>query len=119
MKLMANVGVQKLELVCSIICLLSQITLLRFLYFSDTYGSQNRNQNIAALLLYIVQSTHLQVMEHKFLESGHSYMEVDSMHSAIENAKKFVPLYSMQDWPAIFRIAQSKRLRNMESDPTN
>ena len=34
--------------------------------FSDTYGGQNRNQNIAALLLYIVQTTNIEVIEQKF-----------------------------------------------------
>lgn len=56
--------------------------------FSDTCGGQNRNQFIAALFLYVVQTTHLQVVQHNFMEKGHSYMEVDAMHSAIERAKK-------------------------------
>ncbi|XP_063225537.1 uncharacterized protein LOC134532706 [Bacillus rossius redtenbacheri] len=85
--------------------------------FSDTCGGQNRNKHVAALLLYDVQTTHLQEIEHKFLESGHTYMEVDSMHSAIEKAKKYVPVYSMQDWLVIFRIARSKRLRNKRNEP--
>nr|CAH7719604.1 unnamed protein product [Callosobruchus chinensis] len=58
--------------------------------YSDTCGGQNRNQNVAALCLFLVQTTRLTVIEHKFLESGHSYMEVDSMHSAIEHQQKFV-----------------------------
>lgn len=56
--------------------------------FCDTCGGQNRNQQVAAALLYAVHHTHLNVIELKFLESGHSHMECDSMHSAIENAKK-------------------------------
>lgn len=79
--------------------------------FSDTCGGQNRNQHIATLFMHLVQTTHLEVIEHKFLESGHSYMEVDSMHSAIEKAKKFVPVFTMQDWLTIFRLARSKGLK--------
>ena len=51
---------------------------------------QNRNQHVAALFLYLVQVTNLDVIEHKFLESGHIFMEVDSMHSAIGSAKMYV-----------------------------
>lgn len=79
--------------------------------FSDACGGQNRNKNIAALLLYFVQTSHLETIEHKFLESGHSYMEADSMHSAIESQKKYVPVFSMLDWLNIFRLARSSRKR--------
>ncbi|CAG9773351.1 unnamed protein product [Ceutorhynchus assimilis] len=78
-------------------------------FWSDTCGGQNRNQHVAALLLYAVQETHIEVIEHKFLESGHSYMEADSMHSSIEKAKKYVSVFAMNDWLNIFRAARSKR----------
>ena len=54
--------------------------------FSDTCGGQNCNQNVAAVLLYAVQSIgHLKVIE-QFMEKAHTYMECHSMHSAIEFA---------------------------------
>ncbi|CAG9772257.1 unnamed protein product [Ceutorhynchus assimilis] len=78
--------------------------------FSDTCSGQNRNQNISALLLYLVQTNpNVQIIEQKFMESGHSYMEVDSMHSSIEKAKKHVPVYTIHDWMNIFRMARSSR----------
>lgn len=83
--------------------------------FSDTCSGQNRNQYIAALFLFIVQNSALEVITHNFLEKGHSYMEVDSMHSAIESANKYVSLYTMQDWLNIFKIARSKRGKNKTS----
>ena len=52
--------------------------------FSDTCGGQNRNIQVASLFLNLVQVTELSIIEQKFLESGHLYMECDSMHSAIE-----------------------------------
>ena len=53
--------------------------------FSDTCGEQNRNQYIAELLLYIAQShPSIQSIDYIFMVQGHSHMEVDSMHSAIE-----------------------------------
>lgn len=81
-------------------------------FYSDTCGGQNRNQNIAALFLYLIQVTNLEVVEHKFLESGHSFMEVDSMHSAIETTKRYFPVFTIQDWLNIFKLARSKRVRN-------
>lgn len=85
--------------------------------YSDTCGGQNRNQYIAALFLYVVQNTNIQVLQHNFLEKGHSYMEVDSMHSAIETAKKNVAIYTMNDLLNIFRLARSRRVRNRKSSP--
>lgn len=87
--------------------------------FSDTCSGQNRNQFIAALFLFIVQNSTLNIIEHNFLESGHSYMEVDSMHSAIENDKNNVLVYTMHDWLNVFRLARSNRGRNKKSDPYN
>ncbi|KAI4455584.1 dna-directed rna polymerases i ii and iii subunit rpabc2 [Holotrichia oblita] len=85
--------------------------------FSDTCSGQNRNQYIAALFLYIVQYTHLEVVHHNFMEKGHSYMEVDSMHSAIETAKKHVSIFTMNELLNVFKMARSKRLRNKRSNP--
>jgi hypothetical protein len=72
--------------------------------FSDTCGGQNRNQHISALMLFLVRTSHLEVME-----SGHTHMEVDSMHSTIENEKKFVPVYTVHDWLNIFRKARLRK----------
>lgn len=77
--------------------------------FSDTCSGQNRNQNVSALLMHTVQTTGIEVIEQKFFESGHSMMECDSMHSAIERAKKNVPVYSIHDWMNIMRQARTTR----------
>lgn len=80
--------------------------------FSDTCGGQNRNQYVASVLLWLVmqEDTHLDIIEHKFLESGHSYMEADSMHSAIETAKKNNDIYCMSDWINVFKRARAKKI---------
>jgi len=45
--------------------------------FSDTCGEQNRNENIAAELLYAVQSIyHINVIEQKFQEKGTTWSAV-------------------------------------------
>lgn len=82
-------------------------------FFCDTCGGQNRNQQVAAMLLYAVKTIeHLNQIELKFLESGHSQMECDSMHSAIESAKKHKSAFTMTDWINIFRSARSQRGKN-------
>ena len=35
----------------------------------------------------------LTVVDHKYLENGHTSMEVDTIHSSIETAKKSVKVY--------------------------
>ena len=64
--------------------------------FSDccVCDGQNRNQYVAAALNYVVRtSTHINTVDHKFIETGHTQMEVDSIHSTIERAKKHVPVF--------------------------
>uniref|UniRef100_A0A6P7F5F0 Uncharacterized protein LOC114326508 n=1 Tax=Diabrotica virgifera virgifera TaxID=50390 RepID=A0A6P7F5F0_DIAVI len=81
--------------------------------FCDTCGGQNRNQNVAAVMLYAVQMIpNLKIIEIKFLESGHSHMECDSMHSAIESAKKYESAFTMNDWARIFKSARSFNPKN-------
>nr|CAH7752947.1 unnamed protein product [Callosobruchus chinensis] len=57
--------------------------------FSDTCGGQNRNKYVAAAMLFAVNKIHhLNVIDLKFMESGHSYLEADAMHATIERARK-------------------------------
>jgi len=77
--------------------------------FSDTRGGQNRNQNIAAVLFYAVQSIdHINGVEQKFLEQGHTYMECDSMHSSIEFAKRNTDVFCVSAWKSVFEVARRK-----------
>lgn len=77
--------------------------------FSDTCGGQNRNQHVAALFLHIIENFDFNLIEHKFMEKGHSKLEADSMHSAIEYAQKNVSIFSMRDWLTVFAMARSNR----------
>lgn len=50
---------------------------------------KNRNQVIAIQFQGAVEAiSSINTIEHKFLESGHTHMECDSMHSAVYHAKK-------------------------------
>jgi hypothetical protein len=75
--------------------------------FCDTCAGQNRNQFLAAALLHTVQTNeNLYVVDVKYMESGHSYLEVDLMHSAIERARRHQNIYSPQEWEAVIRGAR-------------
>ncbi|XP_077295738.1 uncharacterized protein LOC143917974 [Arctopsyche grandis] len=80
--------------------------------FSDSCGGQNRNQHLAALMMYVVQVTNIKILEHKFLESGHNDMEIDSMHNSIEKVKKYVSVYTMHDWLSIFNVYRQRTKAN-------
>ncbi|KAJ8869494.1 hypothetical protein PR048_028485 [Dryococelus australis] len=84
--------------------------------FSDTCGGQDRNQFVAALFLFIVQTTHVEVTEHVFMEKGHSEMGVDSMHSAIEYAQRDIFIYCLSQWLTVFALARPNHNRNKNKE---
>ena len=77
--------------------------------YSDACGGQNRNQIIATSLNSAVSTMEcISVIDHKFLESGHTHMECDSMHSAIEFAKKKTAIYVPTQWDTVMHMARRK-----------
>lgn len=78
----------------------------RVVFYCDCCGGQNRNKYIASLLIFIINTIDLDTVSIKFLESGHTQMEADSMHSTIERAKKNISIYSPEEWHTILRIAR-------------
>lgn len=77
--------------------------------FSDTCGGQNRNRNIVAAMLYAVQMIdNLDTIDLKFMESGHSYLDADSMHARIEESRHHKRIYTPREYGLIM---QSARLR--------
>lgn len=61
--------------------------------YSDTCGGQNRNRYVSTLMLYEVNKIkNLQIVDLKYMESGHSYLEVDSIHSTYRKHKKIYEL---------------------------
>ncbi|KAK7094532.1 hypothetical protein V1264_006082 [Littorina saxatilis] len=78
--------------------------------FSDCCSGQNRNQYLAAALAHAVQNIgNIKTITHKYLESGHTQMECDSMHAAITFAKKSTPIYTPSGWDIILRMARRTR----------
>jgi len=78
--------------------------------FSDNCGRQNKNIQVVAVCLYAVNTIdHLQEIQHTFLETSHTQMECDSMHSAIEHAKKLIKVHSIGQWVGILTMARRKK----------
>jgi hypothetical protein len=78
--------------------------------YSDTAGGQNRNQAVSAMFLYALQkSDHLRTINQKYMESGHSEMEGDSVHSMIERASRKIPIYSPECWYNLVRTARPQK----------
>ena len=94
----------------------------RLVLYSDACGGQNRNINIVALWLYITASKDFsyEVVDHKFMISGHSYLPNDRDFGSIESARRrtqhvFVP----EDWRTLIRNARRKNafsVREMKNE---
>ncbi|CAB3248350.1 unnamed protein product [Arctia plantaginis] len=61
----------------------SEINLTKIVLWSNGCCYQNRNQVVANAILHCAVTLGI-VIEHKYLEHGHTFMEVDSEHSVIE-----------------------------------
>ena len=60
------------------------------IFYSDNCIGQNRNQYVMAALLDTIQRhNNLEFIEQKFLQSGHTQMECDSMHSTKASKEKY------------------------------
>lgn len=82
-------------------------TVTHVISYADTCGGQNRNQHIAALLLYAVNNiNHLKTFDLKFMESGHSHLEVDSMHATIERIRKHRKIYTPNEYALLIGLAR-------------
>ena len=82
--------------------------------YSDNCGGQNKNRYFSTALMFALQeSRHFETIEHKFLESGHTDMEVDSVHAAVEHAKRHVPVYIPSDWETVCRFARKRNPYNI------
>ncbi|CAC5379351.1 unnamed protein product [Mytilus coruscus] len=68
---------------------------------------QNRNKFVAAALLYSVKvNKHINIIDQKYLDTGHTHMECDSMHAAIEHAKRKTNIYIPSQWDTVIHMAR-------------
>lgn len=77
--------------------------------FSDTCGGQNRNKYVVAAMLFAVNKIEsIETIDLKYMESGHSYLEADSMHATIERARKNKKIYTTREWALLMSTARKK-----------
>ncbi|GLV37559.1 hypothetical protein CBL_20371 [Carabus blaptoides fortunei] len=76
-------------------------------FYSDTASGQNRNAILSAMFLRALSLLHnLKVINQKFMESGHSEMECDSVHSNIENRGRKIDIFVPDQWYTVARTAK-------------
>ncbi|KAK6167866.1 hypothetical protein SNE40_021797 [Patella caerulea] len=80
--------------------------------YSDGCTYQNRNSVLSNALLKIAITKNVRIFQ-KYLEKGHTQMEVDSVHSVIERKLKKRPIYIPQNYVDIFRSARPRQPYNV------
>lgn len=83
----------------------------RLVLYSDACGGQNRNINLVALWLHIVASDDFsyEVIDHKFMVSGHSYLPNDRDFGSIETAKRRIQhVFVPADWESLIHNCRKK-----------
>lgn len=81
------------------------------IFYTDNCYGQNKNRYIASMYLYCVNTlNNVQSITHKFLVTGHTQNEGDSMHSVIEKEKKRVlkgtNIYVPSQWIPVIALAK-------------
>nr|XP_047139760.1 uncharacterized protein LOC124815282 [Hydra vulgaris] len=87
-------------------CLLRLVSTLptrvkKITMFSDNAGGQNKSRFTVKFWMYIVRTTHIEEVDHKYLLSGHSFNDCDRNFGTIERARRnigtgiFVPEHWM------------------------
>ncbi|XP_052131286.1 uncharacterized protein LOC113216806 isoform X3 [Frankliniella occidentalis] len=76
-----------------------------FRFYSDNCSAQNKNRFLFSM--YIMASIRLNVrIVHRYLETGHTHMEVDSVHAAIQNSLKNKEIFVPNEWYAAIKLAK-------------
>ncbi|CAG9812850.1 unnamed protein product [Phaedon cochleariae] len=79
-------------------------------FYSDNCAGQNKNKFIAAMYSFAVSNFNIPIITHKFLITGHTQNEGDSMHSCIEREKKRIlksgPIFVPSQWIPVIRLAK-------------
>lgn len=82
------------------------------IFYSDCCPGQNKNIYMTTMFLYIVATLKEKgknlIIHHKFLISGHTHMEADTIHAAIEKQKKrtMIDIELPRDWALLISSVQ-------------
>ena len=82
--------------------------------WSDGCGYQNKNSILSNALLSLSVNRNITIFQ-KFLERGHTQMEVDSVHALIERNLKTKSIYLPSDYCRITREARKKEPYEVKS----
>ena len=100
------------EIASSLITYLTKIKekkdVKKLIMFSDACGGQNRNKYISAAMFYVLSKLDIDELHHIFMVTGHSHMEVDNIHSKIENFSNNVKVFSPLEWELIAVMASKE-----------
>lgn len=81
--------------------------LKRIVIWSDGAAYQNRCEKVSNALLHLTKQKGVTII-HKYLEVGHTQMEVDSVHSLIERKLKKKEFYIPADYTKAIKEARMK-----------
>lgn len=78
--------------------------------FSDNCGGQNKSKIIVQFWLYIISTTNIKTVDHRFLITGHSFNECDKNFGLIEMKKKRTDrdFYVPSDWRQLISRTSQK-----------
>ena len=80
--------------------------------YTDCCGGQNRNFKIAMVWNYLVQSAKYNVscIDHKFLQTGHTFLPNDQDFGLIEKNKRFYrDVFVPHDWVRVVKTARKEK----------
>ncbi len=75
----------------------------------DSCGGQNRNCTMLVMMWDVVKETQTETVDLKFLVSGNTSMEVDSIPSTIGNNKQKVCVHAPYEWFNVVQMARRKK----------
>lgn len=78
--------------------------------YSDSCFGQNKNLSVVSFWMYLTQSGRFDVVEHKYLVPGHTYLPCDRDFGLIEKKKRQVPfIYVPDHWMELVKKTRVKK----------
>ena len=81
----------------------------KLIAWSDSCAGQNQNWNMICFWQYLIASGRIEVVDHKFPESGHSFLDSDRDFAKVEQRVRLhKDIYSVDEYHSIMAQSQSK-----------
>ena len=78
-----------------------------YIIWSDNCCHQNKNVTVANLLYHLARKYNVTI-DQKFLVTGHTQMECDSMHSTIERNIQMIDIFTPTEYAVLFRTSRKR-----------